>query len=34
MTVKELIEDLSKADPTADVTILDEGDNENDFRIM
>lgn len=34
MIVKELIEDLSKADPTADVTILDEGDNEKNITCV
>lgn len=31
MTVKELIEELNKADQTTDVTILDEGDNEKNI---
>lgn len=34
MTVKELIEELNKANQTVDVTILDEDDNEKNITCV
>lgn len=34
MTVKELIKELNKANQTADVTILDESDNEKNITCV